>query len=224
MKIMTTYSVKIKHYNRIFKETVAIYRNAVDFLIDVCLKEWEDISQLVYALEKNNLVERLVHITKQNRIVKYDFDKNFYKFPSYLRRSAISEAIGKVSSYKSNLSNWEKKDPTTRGKQPGIPRAGYVYPCMYRGDMYKQTGMYEAQIKVFIRNTWDWITVGLKKSDIDYIERRCKDHKKCAPTLQKRGKQWFLDFPFEEYTQLTDMDIHSRKVVAVDLGINSAAR
>jgi len=43
MKIMTTYKVKIKHHNHIFKQTVAIYRNAVDYLIDVCLKEWEDI-------------------------------------------------------------------------------------------------------------------------------------------------------------------------------------
>lgn len=33
MKIFSTYKVKIKHYNHIFRETVDIYRHAVDYLI-----------------------------------------------------------------------------------------------------------------------------------------------------------------------------------------------
>jgi hypothetical protein len=89
--------------------------------------------------------------------------------------------------------------------------------------MYEETGIYEAKIKVYIRNTWDWITVRLRKSDIDYITRRCAARKKCAPTLQKRGSQWFLDFPFEEKTVLTDTGIFEQTIIAVDLGINSAA-
>ena len=32
MKLFSSYSVKIKHYNHIFQETVNLYRNAVDFL------------------------------------------------------------------------------------------------------------------------------------------------------------------------------------------------
>ena len=40
MKIVSTYGVKIKTYNHIFKETIGIYRHAVDFLIGVCLEEW----------------------------------------------------------------------------------------------------------------------------------------------------------------------------------------
>ena len=43
---------------------------------------------------------------------------------------------------------------------------------------------------------------GLKYSDVDYINRRCSTRKKCAPTLQKRGHEWFLDFPFEENVTL----------------------
>ena len=31
MKLFPTYSVKIKHYNHIFKETVSLYRAAVGF-------------------------------------------------------------------------------------------------------------------------------------------------------------------------------------------------
>ena len=224
MKIMTTYSVKIKHYNHIFNDTVVIYRNAVDFMIDVCLREWDNIASISGDLLRQQYVEHLCHRTAGNPDAPYgSFDDAFYKFPSYLRRGAISEAIGKVSSYKSNLARWESSDLKTRGNEPSFPRAGYVYPCMYRTNMFVQTGAYEAQIKVFIRNTWDWLTVQLKKSDMDYITRRCSSRKECAPTLQKRGHEWFLDFPFEEKVKLTDTDIYDQTILAVDLGINSAA-
>ena len=224
MKIFSTYSVKIKHYNHIFKETIKIYREAVDYLIEVCLNEWDDILAIKGNLNQQRYVERLCHRTSKNPDIKYgSFDKRFHKFPSYLRRGAINEAIGKVSSYKSNLSNWEKTDTKTRGRKPAYPKAGYVYPCLYKTVMYEETGTYEAKIKVYIRNTWDWIYIQLRKSDVDYITRRCASRKKCAPTLQKRGSQWFLDFPFEEKVTLTDTGIFEQTIVAVDLGINSAA-
>ena len=224
MKIFSTYSVKIKHYNHIFQDTVYIYRDAVNFLINICLNEWEDISAINGSLLRQQCVERLCHETADNRNPKYSsFDKKFYKFPSYLRRGAINEAVGKVSSYKSNLANWELADTKTRGRKPSYPKAGYIYPCMYRTVMYEQTDIYEAKIKVFVRNTWDWLTVRLRKTDADYINRRCASRKKCAPTLQKRGKEWFLDFPFEEKTSLIKADIFHQTIVAVDLGMNSPA-
>jgi len=220
MKIMTTYKVKIKHHNHIFKQTVAIYRNAVDYLIDVCLKEWEDIETVESSKERVNYVEKLIHQTKDNPNPKYDFDSKFYKFPSYLRRAVIQEAIGKISSYRSNLKNWNE-NPV--GKQPSIPKAGFIYPTLYRDNMYNQLDTYQAEVKVFVRNTWDWVTIDLRKSDIDYINKRCSNRKKCAPTLQKRGKEWFLDFPFEESVKLSDTDIFNQAIVAVDLGINNPA-
>ena len=224
MDIYTTYKVKIKHYNHIFKQTVAIYRNAVDYLIAVCHENWESISSIEGSLNRQRYVETLVHATKDNPNPKYDFDEKFYKMPSYLRRGVISEALGKVSSYKSNLKNWESEEPSSRGEFPGYPKAGYIYPSLYRGNMYSETeDTYKAQIKVYVRNTWDWITVQLRKSDVDYINRRCKNRKQCAPTLQKRGKEWYLDFPFEESVKLCKTNIKDQTVVAVDLGINTAA-
>ena len=223
MQIYSTYSVKIKHYNHIFKDTVSVYRDAVDFLITVCLDEWESITVFT-GHNRLSYIESLIHVTGDHPDVKYTgFDKKFYKFPCYLRRGAINEAIGKVSSYKSNLKNWEETDIKVRGNKPSFPRAGFTYPCMYRTDMYKQIGTYEASIKVFIRNTWDWITVQLRKTDMDYIERRCIGRKKCAPTLQKRGHEWFLDFPFEERITRCDTAVKDQTVVSVDLGINTAA-
>ena len=201
-----------------------MYREAVDFMIQVCLQKWEDIRKEDYLCSPVIYVERLCHRTKQNPEVPYEsFDRKFYKLPSYLRRSAISDAIGKVSSYKSNLKNWEGEDPNTRGRRPSFPRAGYICPCMYRKNMYQRTGAYEARIKVYIRNTWDWMDIKLRKSDMDYIDRRCSGRRKCAPVLQKRGKEWHLDFPFEEFLELCDVDVADRIICAVDLGINSAA-
>ena len=224
MRIFSTYSAKIKNYNHIFKKTVSVYREAVDFMIQVCLQKWEDIRKEDYLCSPVIYVERLCHRTKQNPEVPYEsFDRKFYKLPSYLRRSAINEAIGKVSSYKSNLKNWKEEDPKIRGRKPSFPKAGYSYPCMYRGNMYQQIGKYEARIKVYIRNTWDWLTIKLRRSDMDYIERRCKARKHCSPILQKRGDEWFLDFPMKEYIELCDTDVADRIICAVDLGINAAA-
>lgn len=219
MRIYTTYSVKIKHYNHIFKDTVAIYRRAVDYLIAVCIDNWDTVVTFK-GQSRLTCIESLVHATKDNPHPVYDFDSKFYKMPSYMRRGAINEAIGKVSSYKSNLANWIE-NPV--GKEPSYPKAGYVFPSMYRTVMYNQTDDYAAQIKVYVRNTWDWITVDLCKTDMDYIYRYCKNRKQCAPTLQKRGKEWFLDFPFEESTTLKEVSIYDNTIVSVDLGINTAA-
>lgn len=219
MQIYTSYSVKIKHYNHIFKDTVVIYRCAVDYLIGVCIDNWDSI---VTFKGRNRLtyIESLIHTTKNNPNPVYDFDVRFYKMPSYMRRGAINEAVGKVLSYKSNLANW-KENPVSR--EPSCPKAGYIFPSMYRTVMYKQTDDYMAQVKVYIRNTWDWIAIDLRKSDMDYIYRRCKSRKQCAPTLQKRGKQWFLDFPFEEKVELAATDVSERTILAVDLGVNNVA-
>ena len=95
-------------------------------------------------------MERCIHATKDNPDPKYDFDTKFYKMPSYMRRGAINEAIGKVSSYKSNLDNWNK-NPV--GKRPSCPKAGYIFPAMYRTMMYEKIDDYTAKVKVYIRNT-----------------------------------------------------------------------
>ena len=120
----------------------------------------------------------------------------------------------------SNLTRW-KKNPI--GKEPSLPKAGHTFPTMYRSGMYQKIGTYQAKLKVYIRNTWDWITVSLRKSDMDYIHRHCENRKTCAPALQKRGKKWFLNFPFEETVTLCNTKIQEQTILAVDLGINCAA-
>lgn len=222
MKILSTYSVKVKQYNRIFQDTVKWYRKATEYLIIVCLNEWDGLESLPNSKAKYNAIEKFCIETKKNPAPKYDFSKCFYKMPAYLRRAAIADALGKVSSYKSNLANWEAADPRSRGKAPSIPAVGNVYPALYRDGMYVREDDYTARIKVYTRNTWDWLTVKLKKSDADYILHHCKGRKECVPTLRRRGKEWFLDFAFEEKVTLEIKPIFEQTVVAVDLGINNA--
>ena len=225
MQLVSTYSIKIKTYNDVLKETVTAYRHAVAFFVSVALEEWDVIEPITSTNYRQLAMEQLTVRTKKRPVPKYPFEdanRMFVKFPSYLRRSAINEALGKVLSYKSNLANWQNADKKTRGMAPSVPKAGYVYPAMYRDNCFVRTGTYTARIKVYIRNTWDWLDVELKKSDVDYIQRHCINCKECAPTLQKRGKQWFLDFPFEEKVSLSSVSVEEQKIVAVDLGIHNA--
>ncbi len=217
------YSVKIKEYRYIFKESLQVFRSAVDFFIDICLKEWVNISMIQGLKRQQAFVESLTVPTTNRPKVLYDFNKNFYKMPCYLRRAAISEAIGKVLSYKSNLSNRELSDPRTRGEKPSFPKAGCCYPVLYRDNMFVRMDDYTVKIKVYRSNTWDWITVQFRKSDVDYITHHCARMEECAPTLQKRGKQWYLDFPFKEKCALRSTPVKNQIAVCVDLGINSSA-
>ncbi len=219
MEIVSCYSVKIKQYNHIFRDTISLYRKAVDFYIQVCLSEWEGVLRISGSNARQRYIETLTHKTKKNPEAKYDFDTEFYKFPTYLRRAAITAAIGLVSSYKSNLATYEAKP---KGKKPSIPKARHVYPVMYRDASFDRTDTYTARLKVFIRNTWDWLDIELKKGDVDYILRWCKDRKESAPTLCKRGKQWFLDFAYKEKATLKDTPLQDRIALAVDLGVNNA--
>ena len=224
MNINTAYRVKIKHYNRILDETVRIYRNVTDYCINVCLNEWNSLIAVAGARTRQMSVEHMLHATRKNPLPKYsDFDRRFYKLPSYLRRSAIAEAIGCVSSYKTRLAAWECEDAKSRGRRPRLTAYGNAWPCLYKGNMFVRTGQYTARIKVYIRNTWDWLDIDLKRSDADYILHHCAGRRECPPVLLKRGKEWFLVFPFEEEVKLSDSPVGEQTILAVDLGINSAA-
>ena len=105
MNITSSYGIEIRNMNRIFRETVGIYRKALAFLVDVYDSEWDCLSAILQKQKRFNTAEHLIHSTKTNTAV-YDFDDRFYKIPSYLRRDLVNTALGIVSSYKSSLKNW----------------------------------------------------------------------------------------------------------------------
>ena len=215
---MSTYKVKICQAHGAFKDTVEKYRMATDFFIDVVLNEWEYLSQITSQFSMLREIEILTHRTLSNPNPKYHFETDFYKFPSYLRRASIAEAIGKVSSYKSNYTNWQNKKTA---KEPGKPRAGKIYPAMYKDNCFVRTGTNTARLKVFIKNTWDWLDIKLKNTDVNYIQKHCRTRKECVPTLRKRGKNWYLDFAFEEEVKIQEKKLDKQIVIGVDLGINN---
>lgn len=220
MKIFTSYDVRVTthEFNKAFQDTVNKFRLAVDFFIDVFLQEPEAF----VGLNQQKVVrkmELLSHKTKENPAPKYDFDVLLYKFPSYYRRAAIAEAYGKVSSYRSSLKNWEEK---RNGKKPGLPKAGYCFPALYHDQNYNRLEHCTAEVKVWTRNTWDWVTIPLRKTDADYISKHCSGRNECAPILMKRHKFWVLNFPFQEEQALLDVPLQEQTILAVDLGINSA--
>ncbi len=143
--VTTSYRVDIMDKNRVFRSTLEVYRRAVDFLIGVFLNEWAEISVLEGRLRRVNHTEKLIHRTKKNPSPRYKrFDVLLYKLPSYVRRSAIADALGLVSSYRTKLKSDQKAKR---------PRAGNTYLCMYRDGMYTREGEYNARLKEYIRNT-----------------------------------------------------------------------
>ena len=86
--------------NHALDETLALYREAVSFFIDVCDQEWDTLGNLP-TLGARNTLERMCVATKGRPEVPYDFKNldgtRFMKFPSYLRRDAAAQAISAVS-------------------------------------------------------------------------------------------------------------------------------
>lgn len=223
MKIVTSYSVRLRQVPTCLKGTLMKYREAVDWFIGMMEAEWNAFADCNNNQMAVRVGEKLCIKTARNGTPKYSFSDSFYKFPSYLRRAAIAEAFGLVSSYHSSLDNWNDYPVSERKRRPSVPKAGFVYPAMYRDNCFVRTGTYTARIKVWTRNTWDWIEISLRKCDVDYILRRCSNRKECVPTLRQRGKVWSLDFSFEERVTLTDSNnIDSQRILSVDLGLNSA--
>lgn len=219
MNIFSSYKVKIKNYNKIFENTVKIYREAVSFFIDICDKEWDTLESL-RNLKRCRNIEKLALQTKQNPNPKYNFNEKFYKMPSYLRRSAINTATGCYSSYNSSIRNWNE-NPV--GKKPRLQLDRNVMPTLYKDNMFIRTGDDIAKIKIFHRNDWIWLDIKLNRQDVKYIQSRCRFKKEYVPTLKKQGKCWYLVFPFEDKVTFQKTDIQDQIICAVDVGLNNNA-
>ena len=219
MKVTTSYKVKIVNQKTILNETVKLYRDALSLIIQIIDKEWVNLVEIKFTKRKYNFIESLIHETKLNPNPKYkEFDLSFYKFPTYLRRAAVAKAYGIVSSYRSNLDNWEKEKS---GNKPRLQIKHIVYPCLYNKEMFKLDG-YKARIKVYYKRDWVWVDVKLRKSDIDYINRHKFNIKPSAPIVEKRNNRYYLRFSFDERVDLISNDLINR-VLAVDLGLGTDA-
>lgn len=216
----TAYKVKIKHYNHIFNETLNVYRELVSYFIDICIKEWDDLSKIEYLNYKKDLIEKLTHRTKSNLDPKYsDYDTKFGKIPSNFRRAAIRNAVGLVSLYKGDLKRY--KDGVIKYK-PSAPKVGNSFPYLFK-ETYKRIDDYNASIKIRRNNIWKWVNVELNKHHVNYILKNCKYDNATCPRLYRKGKEWFLTYMFDKNVSLSNVSVSDQCILAVDLGINTPA-
>ena len=231
MKLYSAYDTQIKYSTnengvvvslnkKILDATLSICRKALGYIIPVLNEHYDEWSVLT-GTDRSNYAEHLIHSTKKNKAV-CDFDTRFYKFPSGIRRSAVAEAIGIVSSYRSNHKNWELKP---EGKEPKLSVNHYWMPVIYRtnpgyaGGELEKKGRLLYKMKVFHNNDWVWMPIVLDANDVSYIERHCTDRKELSPAIKKSHDKFYLTWAFEETSSLVEMEPVDYRVCAVDMGI-----
>jgi len=220
MKIVKTAKLKILTHTQTFDETIKIYNQALSFYIIVCEQEQATV-QGKTSKEKLKYIESITHKTAKNRDIKYDFDKDFYKFPSYLRRAVIMEALGVIDSHFSRVKNWEeeKEKALSKGKRfhKKVPTINYEpnsFPTLYRDNMWKKIEDGTAQIKLFKNSDWVWVDINYStkslKSGKNY---RFKNFKEFNPMLVKKGKKYFLHIPYETSVKLNSTPLKKQKLI-----------
>ena len=223
MKLTSSYAVEIKHINKLFRQTIKIYNDAISFCVKAFEEHWEVLATLDTGnKERFAYADALIHSTKSNDAVYPEFDIKFRKMPSYLRFSVINTALGYLSSYHSNLDNW--KFSNSDGKAPSLQTHLNKLPTFYKGNMYLDDCDGDAvKLKLFVNNDWNWVEVKLKHTDVVSINKHIKTAKMSVPTLEKKNKKWFLRFAFEEKVELNKSPLKEQKILSVDLGINTDA-
>ena len=203
MKITSSYGVEIRKADGALSTTLKVYREAVRVLALFYDSVWEEVSSVAGEKKRFNYAEHLVHGTKRNRAV-HDFDSRFPKMPSYLRRSAITHALGAVSSYRTRLGQWEAGG--RKGRGPVLGERTHAMPVFYRGNMYREAEGDTAFLKLYNGRDWVWVRASLLHTDMEYLRKHWTGVKASAPTLEKRHRKYFLRFSYEEGSSIMEAD------------------
>ena len=206
-----------KNLRKAIYATIKNYRSAVKFILKILDKEYLDIKDL-NSNEQVNFLEHLIHSTKTNTAKYLDFDKDFYKFPSYLRREVIKTALGIYSSWYSNYQTWLKSDKSS--KPPKLIYNHNIMPVFYKGNMYLEDKDY--YIKLFFNKDWVYFKINLLKSDLKYIEKY-KSWTKSNPVLERKGKTFSLRYCFSKKIKLKNTPLQEQIAVGVDLNVKNTS-
>lgn len=208
--------------------TIDEYRYFLKPLVLISYWNWEKLSQLT-STEKVNTLEKLIHTTADNPNPKYYgyFQKainnhpSFRKFPSYLRRAAIQDALGIVSSFITRWNTWNIGERKHRyDKPPRLTITCNSYPALYKGQQIKYHSHFAfVEIKVWNGNDWVWMeNIPVRKHGKNRHTR--EGAKLMSPSFIANSKGVHLSMPVKFNPQpLPEGDY----VCAVDLGINTTA-
>ena len=235
MKIVTCYKASIRGQltadgktvrvsDALMKATADTCRAALAFCVDAFLAKWEELLPLKGVFRKKR-GENFIHSTARVTAAFPAFDARFPYMPSGMRRAIVADALGMVSSYQSNLRNWEASDPAARGAKPviGIPDR-YELTFYYREKDVSALDAGVIRLKLFDGRAWAWYGFRLDPSEARYIARLSEHRRMLSPTVEKTHRAYRIRFAFEEKRSLVP-DGHPLRcrVLACDLGINAAA-
>ena len=198
-------------------------------------KHKEERERLISSNELLTWAEALTVETAAHPAVlpSYNFSQQFPAFPCIYRRSVIKDAIGKVRSYFSNLTNWSASGK--KKGQPGSPGASN-HPTLYDEafcldlegiDLRPNPRTCFARLKVYTGTEWRWHNYPIKLSR--YFEVRWRDPawENQSPKLILRKKSAALHFPQVKHIEAkrvkeSKLDPHL-VTVAVDLNVKNLA-
>ena len=208
--------------------TVAEYRHFLKPLVLISYWNWGRLSQL-NSNEKVNTLEKLIHKTADNPNPKYYwyFHKAlrnhpaFRKFPSYLRRAAIQDALGIASSFVTRWDAWKRGERKHRYDQPPkLTVMCHSYPALYKGQQVKYHSSFNAvELKIWNGTDWVWMKNILVKKHGKSRHIR-EGTKLLSPSFIANKRSVHLSMPVEINPQsLPDSDY----LCAIDIGINTTA-
>ena len=229
MNITSSYAMKLTGDLKALENTIIVYRNALRFVIPVVDMHWDEMKNFEYTNQRMMYIEKLVHSTVENQ-ARYSFDKEFPKFPSYLRRAVLIRALGIVSSYRSNLANWEEKKVELEEKgekvsqRPRLSTRHFDCPAYYKKNLFRNFDPVHQtiELKVFKNGDWVFETYKLKTSDCTYYQNHLTGKKQNVPIIRKKGRRFYATFSYEENVPLVQEESIS-KICAVDLGLGTDA-
>ena len=221
MDVVSSREVRIVDVFKDFLKTIAVYQEAVAYLIQIVLIHFSEL--IDFTSERKMLyIEKLVH-GNSNRSARYPyFDSHFKKFPSYLRRAAIYAAITAIALYKENMAKWEAGGK--KGKKPRLTVNRKVMPAFYHGNMFEfdsEDGFWYARVKLCTGKDWVWFRFRLSQSDMRNILKDVESvDDLSSPTLKRHGDRFTLCFAIKEKRELP---VTVKRICAVDLGLNTHA-
>lgn len=216
--------------------TVSLYQDVVAYYLHI----FQENLHIINNSQWLRIAETLTHQTKNNPNPKYNYDSIFPRFPSGLRRAAISDAYGKACAWQSNYKRWQnrkqkiakknakrlsagKKIIAFKERPPLFPDKTWDWPTYYDTE-YRILDNHHVLLKVYTGNSYTYRKVALFQPIIIP-----QGYKAGSPKLIRKPNGWQLHIPIflqlrTGLTKITNLtsDPYTR-ICCVDLGINRHA-